>query len=218
MPHKRKTSNACVHNEFDTVRAHKGKATLRCRICQKQCRVADISSSKMRCKDFNTPEGCRRDDCGKLHIHYKKQTLETRCSIHGKEIMKSVRGVSESRMLVLNMMPSRDEITCTSPIPSLCSIGSFDEEQQTDSSNIQESEALTSPQENILLSEEISTPPTVSWGAYNIQPFYCVYYVDGIPYTIPTTSGYPQQGWMPAFQTVPALCPSLPGVSSELTL
>eukprot|EP01060_Flectonema_neradi_P038122 TRINITY_DN7912_c0_g1_i1.p1 TRINITY_DN7912_c0_g1~~TRINITY_DN7912_c0_g1_i1.p1 ORF type:complete len:222 (+),score=37.76 TRINITY_DN7912_c0_g1_i1:35-667(+) len=190
MPQKRKPSRTCSHNEFDTVRAHKGKATLRCRVCQKQSRVLHITSSDLRCKDFNTPAGCQVPNCKKFHIHYKKQTLETRCSIHGKEIMKSVRGVSESRMMVLNMIPSptSSPSSCPSPIPSLCSLDDedfdMDLEMRTDtnstSSSLDGSGYSQGVPKTNLSPILWSNPAPVATSA----PVYCVMYV-GSPYMIP---------------------------------
>eukprot|EP01060_Flectonema_neradi_P027631 TRINITY_DN37230_c0_g1_i1.p1 TRINITY_DN37230_c0_g1~~TRINITY_DN37230_c0_g1_i1.p1 ORF type:complete len:280 (+),score=51.80 TRINITY_DN37230_c0_g1_i1:58-840(+) len=86
-----KKNEKCEHNSWDNVRADKQFLTLRCRLCQKQHRVA-LNATDWKCSDYNKKKGCQLgDDCPKYHVHYKKQSLEERVRIHGADVVQFVR-------------------------------------------------------------------------------------------------------------------------------
>ena len=86
-----KKNEKCEHNSWDNVRADKQFLTLRCRLCQKQHRVA-LNATDWKCSDYNKKKGCQLGDtCVKYHVHYKKQSLEERVRIHGANVVQFVR-------------------------------------------------------------------------------------------------------------------------------
>eukprot|EP01059_Diplonema_ambulator_P019506 TRINITY_DN3287_c0_g1_i8.p1 TRINITY_DN3287_c0_g1~~TRINITY_DN3287_c0_g1_i8.p1 ORF type:complete len:140 (+),score=56.98 TRINITY_DN3287_c0_g1_i8:302-721(+) len=81
----------CKHNNWDNVRVNKRVIVLRCRVCQRQWRT-DVEHvwKVLRCRTY-LGEGTCDAACTKMHINYKKQSLEARVNIHGPKVMDYVR-------------------------------------------------------------------------------------------------------------------------------
>eukprot|EP01064_Diplonema_japonicum_P001473 TRINITY_DN1094_c2_g1_i1.p1 TRINITY_DN1094_c2_g1~~TRINITY_DN1094_c2_g1_i1.p1 ORF type:complete len:203 (+),score=51.72 TRINITY_DN1094_c2_g1_i1:53-661(+) len=84
-------SRCCEHNSWDNVRVCKKVMTLRCRVCQKQWRTPVDSVWELKCDAFGAGKCPEGDSCLRMHIHYRKQTLEERVRSHGTEVLHHVR-------------------------------------------------------------------------------------------------------------------------------
>eukprot|EP01059_Diplonema_ambulator_P005570 TRINITY_DN1532_c0_g1_i7.p1 TRINITY_DN1532_c0_g1~~TRINITY_DN1532_c0_g1_i7.p1 ORF type:complete len:201 (+),score=25.09 TRINITY_DN1532_c0_g1_i7:66-668(+) len=81
----------CEHNNWDNVRVSKKMMTLRCRVCQRQWRApVDCVWNKLKCTEY-TAEGTCSVACPKLHVNFRKQSLEARFKIHGVSVIDHVR-------------------------------------------------------------------------------------------------------------------------------
>ena len=78
----------CPHNSWDNVRAKKGGATLRCRVCQVQWKTS--LSDLTRCTAFMKGQ-CNLDkNCSNIHVHGKKQSLTERVDKFGNDVLVRV--------------------------------------------------------------------------------------------------------------------------------
>ena len=104
------TRRSCGHNNWDNIRAEKQCIALRCRVCQKQHRVALKVGWK--CKDFNTKDGCTDDSCTKYHVHFRKQNLEERVRIHGANVLNFSKMHGSGQMdLVVRVRRELEKVT-----------------------------------------------------------------------------------------------------------
>eukprot|EP01060_Flectonema_neradi_P032697 TRINITY_DN524_c0_g1_i1.p1 TRINITY_DN524_c0_g1~~TRINITY_DN524_c0_g1_i1.p1 ORF type:complete len:215 (+),score=32.70 TRINITY_DN524_c0_g1_i1:60-647(+) len=90
----------CNHNNWDNVRVETGMITLRCRECQCQYRTkVESVFGAAKCELFTKPEGCPLgDDCSKIHIHFRKQSLKERVAGHGVSVLDRVKGRSKGAL------------------------------------------------------------------------------------------------------------------------
>eukprot|EP01060_Flectonema_neradi_P034504 TRINITY_DN6066_c2_g1_i1.p1 TRINITY_DN6066_c2_g1~~TRINITY_DN6066_c2_g1_i1.p1 ORF type:complete len:249 (+),score=62.14 TRINITY_DN6066_c2_g1_i1:63-809(+) len=103
------TRRSCGHNNWDNIRAEKQCIALRCRVCQKQHRVALKVGWK--CKDFNTKDGCTDPTCTKYHVHFRKQNLEERVRIHGANVLNFSKMHGSGQMdLVVRVRRELDKV------------------------------------------------------------------------------------------------------------
>eukprot|EP01060_Flectonema_neradi_P032263 TRINITY_DN5099_c0_g1_i1.p1 TRINITY_DN5099_c0_g1~~TRINITY_DN5099_c0_g1_i1.p1 ORF type:complete len:370 (+),score=71.79 TRINITY_DN5099_c0_g1_i1:61-1170(+) len=78
----------CPHNSWDNVRAKKGGATLRCRICQVQWKTS--LSDLTRCTAFMKGQCTLEKNCPNIHVHGKKQSLTERVDKFGNDVLVRV--------------------------------------------------------------------------------------------------------------------------------
>eukprot|EP01064_Diplonema_japonicum_P012868 TRINITY_DN20218_c0_g1_i1.p1 TRINITY_DN20218_c0_g1~~TRINITY_DN20218_c0_g1_i1.p1 ORF type:complete len:309 (+),score=75.57 TRINITY_DN20218_c0_g1_i1:65-991(+) len=78
----------CPHNSWDNVRAKKGGATLRCRVCQTQWKTS--LSELTRCNAFIKGQCVLERNCPNIHVHGKKQSLSERVDKFGSDVLVRV--------------------------------------------------------------------------------------------------------------------------------
>eukprot|EP01059_Diplonema_ambulator_P011103 TRINITY_DN21071_c0_g1_i1.p1 TRINITY_DN21071_c0_g1~~TRINITY_DN21071_c0_g1_i1.p1 ORF type:complete len:326 (+),score=98.20 TRINITY_DN21071_c0_g1_i1:42-980(+) len=78
----------CPHNSWDNVRAKKGGATLRCRVCQTQWKTS--LSELTRCNAFIKGQCVLERNCPNVHVHGKKQSLSERVDRFGAGVLVRV--------------------------------------------------------------------------------------------------------------------------------
>ena len=112
----------CCHNNWDNVRVEAGMITLRCRECQCQYRSrVESVFGESKCESFAKPDGCALgDQCTKIHIHFRKQSLKERVEGHGVSVLDRVKGRSKGTLRKM-VSQLRHEAEEASSLASSCS-------------------------------------------------------------------------------------------------
>jgi len=77
------STQGCEHNSWDKVRVKRDRTTLRCRVCQFQCKVFNVEG--LRCPHFDADGRCPLGkECSRMHIHHSKLTLRKRREVWGE--------------------------------------------------------------------------------------------------------------------------------------
>ena len=111
-----KTNQICCHNNYDNIRVNKvtKHLVLRCRDCGDQIKgSSSLIWNTLRCQEFTKNGNCQLGtDCGKLHIHYKKQRKEDRVNTNKHVISLVIDELTWSQSLA-------SQSTSTSSVGSL---------------------------------------------------------------------------------------------------
>eukprot|EP01059_Diplonema_ambulator_P020753 TRINITY_DN3464_c0_g1_i1.p1 TRINITY_DN3464_c0_g1~~TRINITY_DN3464_c0_g1_i1.p1 ORF type:complete len:122 (+),score=23.08 TRINITY_DN3464_c0_g1_i1:59-424(+) len=84
----------CKRNKWDQVRVVKNVCILRCRYCQLQVKMRDIT----RCLKFENRH-CTNRACSEMHVCRKKQSLRERVARHGTGVLEKVPADQHPRTL-----------------------------------------------------------------------------------------------------------------------